>query len=641
MKESNNLIIEFHNGLSLDSHQLFGSHFVNENGIDGVRFTVYAPNAKSVEIIGEFNDWDGLNHIMEKVTDGGIYSLFVENIQESALYKYRIETFDHQIVDKADPYAFFSEVSPGTASRTYKMEGYFWQDTSWMNYRTRCFDKPVSIYEVNIGSWRMKQEATEDSKAEYYTYSEMVDLLIPYVKQNHYTHIELMPLTEFPFEGSWGYQVTGYFSATSRYGDPKQLMYFIDRCHQEGIGVIIDYVPAHYVKDAHGLYLFDGGCVYDYQDYNRRYSEWGTVYFDLESEEVRSFLMSSCSFWADYYHVDGIRFDAVSNLVFWRGNKQLGENKGAIAFLKRLNFLLHERYASLMTIAEDSSDFPNVTKPTDENGLGFDYKWDLGWMNDTLRYLEKDPIYRKYHHNFITFSMAYFYSEKFILPFSHDEVVHGKKTIIDKIHGSFEDKFAQLKTLYMYMFTHPGKKLNFMGNELAEFKEWDEKKELGWSILKYPTHDAFYHYFHKLNQIYRLYPSLSQLDYKQEGFKWMIVDNKEQSVLAYVRTDKKGKDMVVVLNFTPNIHTNFRIPVKSHGVYKEIVNSDQDIYGGNNLLNQGLIESVYESELQEEQYISVNVGSFGSSLFELVEKKRIPRKVEVKEKTIVQAKKLK
>ena len=486
------LIHVFHKGNTLEAYKVFGAHLETNDHKKGVRFTVYAPNARSVQVVGDFNDWDGQNHYMERYTDGGIWTLFIPGVKEFALYKYRIETQNFATVDRADPYAFYSELRPGTASRVYNIERFRWADKKWLNSRTKNFDKPMNIYEVNIGSWKMKKDFTAEEDGEFYSYEEMIELLIPYLVENNYTHLELMPLTEFPFDGSWGYQATGYFSITSRYGEPKGLMKFINACHKAGIGVIMDFVPAHYVKDGHGLYKFDGGFVYDYPDINRRYTEWDSVYFDVGREEVRSFLMSSVGFLAEYFHIDGIRFDAVSNLIYWKGNKEAGVNDGALEFMKRMNNHMKGYYPGVMLIAEDSSDFNGVTKAPDIGGLGFDYKWDLGWMNDTLKYMKLDPVYRQGDHNLLTFSMAYFYSENFILPFSHDEVVHSKGTIIDKIWGNNEQKFAQLKTLYTYMMIHPGKKLNFMGNELGEYKEWDEKVALGWNILKYPIHDSFH-----------------------------------------------------------------------------------------------------------------------------------------------------
>ena len=392
-------------------------------------FRVYSPNALEIELIGDFNNWHGQNHKMKQLkSDSTIWQLFVPGLKEYARYKYHIRGKDGIWLDKADPYAFFSEQIPNTASKVFSLDDFPWTDEQYLKSRTKNFNRPMSIYEVHLGSWRKKEHG-------YYSYEELTDDLLNYVKANEFTHIELMPVIEHPFDGSWGYQCTGYFAATSRYGNPKQLMNLIDRAHQEGIGVILDFVPVHFVKDAHGLHKFDGGCVYEYEDEINRYSEWGSVNFDLGKEEVRSFLMSSANFWIEYFHIDGIRFDAVSNIIYWKGNKDYGVNEGALAYIKRSNHLIAKKHPTVMLIAEDSSDYQGVTKPTFEQGLGFDYKWDLGWMNDTLRYYSLDPVYRKYKHHQITFSMHYFYSERFLLPLSHDEVVHLKGSIINKLWG--------------------------------------------------------------------------------------------------------------------------------------------------------------------------------------------------------------
>ena len=623
------LIHTFHDGNCLQAYKIFGAHFVSEEGQLGVRFTVYAPHALSVQVVGDFNNWDGEKHYMERYNDGGIWSLFVPGIKQYDIYKYRIETPNGALVDRADPYAFFSELRPATASKVFDIEGYKWKDKKWLEKRTKNFDRPLNIYEANIGSWKMKRESQgEGDDGEFYSYEELIDEMIPYVKNMGYTHIEVMPLTEYPFDGSWGYQATGFFSATSRYGNPKQLMAFIDACHKADIGVIMDFVPAHFVKDGHGLHMFDGGFVYDYEDINRRYSPWDSVYFDLGKNEVRSFLLSSVDFFATYFHIDGFRFDAVSNLIYYEGNKELVENIGAMEWMKRLNGHMSGYHPTVMMIAEDSTDYPGVTKPVGEHGLGFDYKWDLGWMNDTLKYFKLDPIYRKYDHNLITFSMAYFSSERFLLEFSHDEVVHGKATIINKMWGLTGDKLAQVKSLYLYMMVHPGKKLNFMGNELGEYREWDEKKSLGWEILKYPDHDAFHHYIKKLNEIYRKYPALYEEDYDYRGFEWLVVDDNEQSVFAIQRTDKQGNKIVAVMNFVGNRHEKYKVPVNVEGSYKEILNTDQDIYSGSHFINPRAIRSKKTKKtdrsplVNKDHYIEVNIAPFSSMIFEVKPSKK-------------------
>lgn len=613
------LIQLYHEGNCLEMYKVFGAHFTQEDGHRGVRFSVYAPNARSVQIIGDFNQWDGQNHYMEKYTNGGIYTLFIPGVKQYDKYKYRIETPNGAIVDRADPYAYYSELRPRTASQIYQIEGYRWSDKRWLNKRTKNFEKALNIYEVNIGSWKMKKDFTDEEDGEYYNYEEMIDQLIPYVVDNGYSHIELMPLTEFPFDGSWGYQGTGYFSATSRYGEPKQLMAFINACHKNNIGVIMDFVPVHFVKDGHGLYQFDGGYVYEYPDIHLRYTEWDSCYFDVGREEVRSFLMSSVHFWAHYFHIDGIRFDAVSHLIYWKGQKEQGVNDGGIEFLKRLNSHMNGLFPGVMLIAEDSTDYPLVTTSPQSGGLGFDYKWDLGWMNDTLSYFKKDPIYRQYpdtHHK-LTFSMMYFYQENYILPFSHDEVVHSKGTILDKMWGNNDQKFAQCKALYLYMMTHPGKKLNFMGNELAEYKEWDEKKALGWNILQYPQHDSFHRYMKDLNQIVMNHPALYEYDYYPEGFEWLVVDDMNQSVFAYARYSAKGDVLICIMNFIGNQHHGYHIPVPKLGTYKEIINSDTDYYTGSHFINKRAIQAKKVAAVNKEYSIKVNIAPFSAMIFEL------------------------
>lgn len=610
------LIHTFHDGNCLQAYKIFGAHLVTEKKKKGCRFTVFAPNAKSVRLVGEFNEWNNTTHLLERYLDGGIWTIFVPGIKEYDMYKYCIETKDGSFVYRADPYAFFSELRPGTASKVFEVDGYKWEDKKWLDKRTKNFDRPLNIYEANIGSWKMKKDFTEEEDGEFYSYEELIDEIIPYVKDMGYSHIEVMPLTEFPFDGSWGYQATGFYSVTSRYGNPKQLMKFIDACHKADIGVIMDYVPAHFVKDAHGLHMFDGGFVYDYDDPNRRYSPWDSVYFDLGKNEVRSFLLSSIEFFSTFYHIDGFRFDAVSNLIYYEGNKDLGVNIGAQEFMKRMNGHMLGYHPTVMMIAEDSTDAPGVTKPVGEHGLGFDYKWDLGWMNDTLKYLSMDPVYRKYEHKLITFSMAYFYSEKFMMEFSHDEVVHGKATIINKMWGLAGDKLAQVKSLYIYMMMHPGKKLNFMGNELAEYKEWDEKKSLGWEILQYPDHDAFHKFIKTLNKLYKDYPALYENDYDPLGFEWLVVDDNEQSVFSFLRRDKKGNTLVAVINFIPNKHEAYPIPFKEPGTLKEIINTDQDIYSGKGYTNPRAIRSKAVSKTKDQYVFPVKIAPFSSMIFE-------------------------
>lgn len=614
----NKIMDRYYKGCALDAYELFGAHLCEERGKKGVRFTVYAPHAQGIQVIGSFDDWSCKGHQMRRKDDKGIWSLFVAEAKEGDMYKYRVTQATGRIVDKMDPYAFYSELRPNTASIVTNLDYKKWSDEKWLAQRTKNFDKPVNIYEMHLGSWK------KDEDQEWVNYKDIAKELIAYVKENNFTHIELMPLNEYPFDGSWGYQCSGYFSATSRYGSAQELMYLINACHRANIGIIMDFVPVHFVRDDFSLSYFDGTPLYEYEKACDADSQWGTANFNLWREEVRSFLMSAAAFWIDKYHVDGLRMDAISNIIHWHGNKDLGENEGALHFIKRMNYHLSEAYKGVMLIAEDSSDFANVTKATQDGGLGFDYKWDLGWMNDTLKYLEKDPIYRKWHHNNITFSMAYFYSERFIMEFSHDEVVHGKKTIVDKIWGSYEEKFAQLRTLYLYMFTHPGKKLNFMGNELAHFREWDEEKQCDWDLLKYPMHDAFHRYFAKLGELYCKTPALYETEYDWTSFQWIDADNADENMFSYLRKNENSY-YIVILNFSPNAYKKHAFGVPEKGVYHELLNTEQDIWGGE-ITELGKMKAV-EKECNKLPYtIEVDVPAFGGVLLELKKRKKPVKK---------------
>lgn len=609
----------FHQGHCTEAYKLFGAHLCYEPE-EGTRFTVWAPGARNIQVVGDFNNWGEEPIWMEKITSS-IFSVFVPHVKEWSLYRYRIECFDGIWQDKSDPFAFYSEVRPKTASIVVDMDDFKWTDKRWMNARSKNFDKPMNIYEVHAGSWR-----TQDGL--WLTYDDLSEQLIPYVKKMGFTHIELMPLNEHPFDGSWGYQASGYYSCTSRYGDPKQFMNFMNEAHKAGIGVIMDVVPVHFVKDMHGLRYFDGTAVYEYSRTEDALSEWGTMNFDLWKEEVRSFLMSAISFWCDKYHIDGIRMDAISNVIFWGGNKNRGVNEGGLAFIRRMNYYLSTKYPEVMLIAEDSSDFPKVTASTYELGLGFDYKWDLGWMNDTLKYYKLDPIYRKYNHNKLTFSMAYFYSERFLLPLSHDEVVHGKLTIVDKMWGDYDQKFAQVKNLYLYMYTHPGKKLNFMGNEIGMFREFDEKRENDWFLLDYSRHAAFARFFEDMSLIYKHHPALSCWDYDPTNFSWIDADNGEQSIYSYLREDA-GNVFVMVLNMTPVSYEEFRIGVPVSGKYTELINTEKDIYEGCNMGNYEPVKAEKIPAHRYEQSISIRIAPFAGIIFQVKKRKPAKKKEEV------------
>ena len=579
----------FHQGHCIDAYKLFGAHFTYEGG-EGVRFTVYAPHAGIVFVMGSFTDWAKRPIRMERTDFEGIWSVFVKDVKEWDLYKYRLEDRNGNVIDKADPYAFYAETRPETASKTYNHEDIHWHDGVWMNTRQIDYHAPMNIYEVYAGGWKKNGEFP-------YTYEMMEKNLIPYVKKNGYTHIEFMPLNEYPFDGSWGYQASGYYAVTSRYGNPTEFASLVNACHENGIGVIMDMVPVHFVKDAFGLCNFDGEPLYEYAKKEDAESQWGTLNFNLWKEEVRSFLMSAAAFWCDAYHMDGIRMDAVSNLIYWAGNRDRGANQGALDFVKRLNYYIQKNFPGVLMIAEDSSDYPKVTGSLLDGGLGFHYKWDLGWMNDTLKYYATDPLYRKDDHHKLTFSMAYYYSEHFLLPLSHDENVHGKKTIIDRMWGDYDAKFSQVRNLYAYMYAHPGKKLNFMGNEIASFREFDEKMQLDWFLLDYPRHKAFARYMHDLNELYLTHACLYEYDDDPKGFHWINADNAKQSIYSFYRTGKK-EILVCICNDLPIGYDSYDICVPQAGTYEEVLNTENKIYDGSNMVNSKPLRASRNSEEQ-------------------------------------------
>lgn len=592
------ILADFLFGQSTHAFEYFGAHFgyieeekviegLTKTGkkrkkrvkekVYGVWFRLYCPSGSDVSVIGEWNGWDIRVNKMNKIDDAGVYETFIPGLRDYQSYKYHFKNAQGVYVDKADPFAFYSELRPMTCSRLYDIEGFPWMDGDYMASRTRNFDKPMSIYEVHLGSWKGKVDNR------FLSYEEIADYLIPYLQETGFTHIEIMPIAQYPFDGSWGYQATGFYSVDSRYGNPKQLMSFVDRMHRAGFGVILDFAPVHFAADEFALRHFDGTCLFEYSG-EHEISPWGSPQFDLGKDPVRSFLMSAMNYFLNYFHFDGIRCDAVSNIVYWDGDKSKGENTGATEFIRRLNGKIHEEHPSVMMIAEDSTDFTKVTHPIEYGGLGFDYKWDLGWMNDTLKYYSKDPIYKKYEHNKLTFSMAYFFSENFLLPLSHDEVVHGKGTIINKMFGDYDTKFALLRNLYTYQFAHPGKKLNFMGNELASFDEWNENKSLPWTFLSFPKHDSVRRMMRDLNLIYRAEDAMHIEEHNPARFQWLMVDNADQSVFAFER--KVGdSDLIFVFNMTPNYYSNYRIGTMEPGTYVEIFNSDKDVYGGYNQYN--------------------------------------------------------
>lgn len=590
----------------MNLYDYLGAH---KNG-DAITFRVYAPNALSVRICGDFNNWEKDKTFLNKL-DNGVWEIVLNNISEYEKYKYVIETKKHEWLEKIDPFGFYFELRPNWACKYVGLD-YKWHDAKWMDKRTNNYDTPMNVYEVHLGGFKR-------DNGNFLSYEQMESELLPYVKEMGYTHIELMPLNEHPFDGSWGYQQYGYFAITSRYGSPYQLMHFIESCHKSNIGIIMDVVLAHFVKDDFALYKYDGTHLFESNSFKKANSQWGTSYFDFDKPFVRNFVASSVNFWLDKYHIDGIRVDAVSNLIYYHGNKDLGTNNNAIDFMRNMNKMIHEKYPSVMMIAEDSSDYPYVTNIDNHDGLGFDYKWDLGWMNDTLSYYEMDPEYRKYHHNKINFSMYYFYNERFLLPFSHDEVVHGKKSILDKMWGDYETKFKQCRNLMTYMYTHPGKKLNFMGNELAPFKEFNEAEEIEWFMSSYPNHDAFKRMIRDLNLIYKNNDCLGYNEYRFDRFKWIDADNNEQRIFSYIRYGDV-KSMVVLLNMAPISYEEFEIGVPFIGTYTEIFNSEKDIYGGCNMCNFEKVRAFKKRNHGFKQSLKIRIAPYAAIIFEVKNK---------------------
>lgn len=585
----------FHQGTNYRSYQLLGAHLQSQDGVDGVQFTVWAPRAKAVQVVGDFNNWQGTAHPMTKLPNSGIWTTFIPEVKAGDLYKYQIETSSGQVLLKADPYGYWSELRPHTASRVASLK-YDWGDQQWQKQQQKkkeqaSLTEPMLIYEVHLGSWKRKADGT------FYNYGEIAHELIPYVVELGYTHLEIMPVMEHPLDASWGYQVTGYYGVTSRYGSPTDFMYLVDQCHQAGIGVILDWVPGHFCKDDHGLRFFDGTALYESSNpLWRENIQWDTLNFDFHQPEVWSFLISNAIFWLDMYHVDGIRVDAVANMLFldycksdgqWCPNKYGGnENLEAVAFLKKLNQVVFQYYPQALMIAEESTTWPLVTKPVYLGGLGFNYKWNMGWMNDILRYVALDPIHRKWHHNLITFSFMYAFSENFVLPLSHDEVVHGKKSLLDKMPGDYWQKFAGLRLLYGYMMAHPGKKLLFMGGEFGQFIEWRDHASLDWHLLDYEMHHQLQGYVQKLNCCYRRERAFWEVDFDWRGFEWIDPHNYSQSIIAFMRKGKEPDNHIIVLtNFTPTVYHQYRVGVPQFTAYTEIFNSDEKEFGGSGQIN--------------------------------------------------------
>lgn len=576
-----------------------GAHIMGIDSIAGTHFSVWAPNAERVSVIGDFNRWDPRIHMMRVLGSSGIWEIFIPGVREGALYKYEIRSrYHHNVIRiKSDPFAFYSELRPKTASIVTDINSYRWNDHEWMEKRKTLnpYTSPISIYEVHPGSWmRIPEEGNR-----FLNYRELAYHLIPYVKEMGFTHIELMPLTEHPFDGSWGYQTTGYYSATSRYGKPEDLMYFIDKCHQNDIGVILDWVPSHFASDDHGLRFFDGTCLYEHEDPRKGYHpDWSSLVFNYARNEVKNFLIGSALFWLDKYHADGLRVDAVASMLYLDYSRKEGEwvpniyggkeNLEAISFLKYFNETAHHYFPGVLTIAEESTAWPIVSRPTYLGGLGFSMKWNMGWMHDTLQYFSKDPIFRKYHHENLTFSLLYAFSENFILPLSHDEVVHGKGSLLGKMPGDPWQKFANLRLLYGYMFGHPGKKLLFMGGEFGQWREWDYSSSIDWHLLQYESHRGIQLFIRDLNRLLRTEPSMYEVDFHHKGFEWIDFRDYSNSVISFIRRSKNPEDFLIfVFNFTPVVRFNYRIGVPLPGYYREVLNSDSSIYWGSNIGNKG------------------------------------------------------
>ena len=635
----------FHQGTNFCSYDYFGCHEqVDDNGYK-YSFRVWAPNADSVRLVSDFTSWD-IGSAMERITDAGIWELVISS--ETSLigkfYKYKIWNKGNSYY-KADPFAFYSQTHLQTASIVANIEGFDWSDDNWREYKKGCFSKhsgkdaekyyyssPLNIYEIHLGSWKTRDGKSTSNGNYYLNYREIADDLAPYLKEMGYTHVELMPIMEHPYDGSWGYQVTGYYSPTSRFGEPKDFMYFVNKMHECGIGVILDWVPAHFPKDAHGLYEFDGQPLYEYQGYDRmEHKVWGTRFFDVGREEVQSFLISNALFWITKYHVDGLRVDAVAAMLYldydrdpgeWVPNDEGGnQNKESIAFFKKLNSAIFKEHWDTLMIAEESTDWPMITKPVYLGGLGFNYKWNMGWANDMFEYVSTDPVYRRYKHDMLTFPMMYAFNENYIQTISHDEVVHGKKSLIDKMYGEYNEKFASMRAFLLYMMTMPGKKMTFMGTEFAQFREWDYENQLEWFMLDYPKHREMKQYVAQLNEFYLNNKELWEIDNSWDGYEWVNAEEKDYNIISYKRKSIDGSELIVVINFSPVYRDGYYLNVDKDGIYKEMFNTDEKMFGGYGASNsEGIISQQYEKENGEEQkYIKINLPPLSGMVFQKVD----------------------
>lgn len=592
-------------------YKKFGAHLCSKNNISGVQFTLYAPNAKKVSVVGDFNNWDSYSSPMSKLKDGS-WELFIPNLKEGDIYKYSIITPEGEII-KSDPFAFLSEVRPNTASIVYNpFLNFKWEDDTWLKNRSSStpLNKAINIYEIHLGSWR------KPSNKEFFTFHELADILIPYISDLNFTHIEILPIIEHPLDASWGYQGVGYFSITSRYGTPEDFKYFVNKAHKYNIGVILDWVPGHFCKDSHSLYKFDGSYLFEYDNPLLRENHiWGTANFDLSKKFVQDFLISSALYLFKYFHIDGLRMDAISNMIYLEYEKEDktiknihggNSNLESISFLKRLNSILFHHFPNILIIAEEATSYPLITKPPYDNGLGFNFKWNMGWMNDILKYMSLSPEDRKLNQNLLTFSLLYAFSENFILPISHDEVVHGKKSLLDKMYGDYNTKFKSLKMFLAFMIAHPGKKLLFMGIELAPFIEWRFYEELEWKLLKYPIHDSIKHYIKDLNKLYLKEKAFWEIDDSYNGFQWINHNPFINEIICFLRISKETNDFILVIcNFTDKYFKNHSIGIPRMFDYREIFNSDRDIYSGENIVNRNII---YPKNIEvDNQPFSINI----------------------------------
>ena len=619
----------FKNGTHYTIYDKLGANPAIIDGVAGVVFATWAPNAKRVSVVGHFNNWDGRRHPMTNLYDSGVFEVFIPGLSQYDMYKFEIKTQAGDIAVKSDPYAKFSELRPGKANFVYDIKGYDWQDSDYMNNRCYPMNGPVAIYEVHLGSWK-RGEALHDTNtgelvSRFLSYDELADDLVNYVKNMGYTHIELMPITEHPLDMSWGYQVTGYYSVTSRFGNPHQFMAFVDKCHQAGIGVILDWVPAHFPKDDNGLSMFDGSALYEHEDPRQgEHKEWGTKVFNYGRKEVSNFLIANALYWLEVFHLDGLRIDAVSSMLYLDYNREQGEwipnkyggreNEEAVEFIRHLNSVVLTKHPHTLLIAEESTSWPQVSRPSEQGGLGYNLKWNMGWMNDFLKYMEKEPVHRAYHHNNITFAMMYAYTENFILVLSHDEVVHGKGSMIGKMPGDLWQQFANLRVAYGFMYGHPGKKLLFMGQEFGQFDEWNEAVSLQWNLLAHDHHSGLQRFVRDLNHVYKDmdHRALWVKDYDPNGFSWIAVNNHEQSLISFARYGHDAQDVTVVIaNFTPVTYESYRMGVPTSGTYVEVLNSDQHIYGGSGVINYDPLISEAKTAFGYDNSVSLRIPPLG------------------------------